>query len=151
MPDPKTQGPKPEYPQPSIEPPGREDELRPAVDHGEASYRGHDRLTDCVALITGADSGIGRAVALAYAREGADVVISYLDEDGDAAQTRPWVRNSSSGSRPGGRDAKCGCVFTDYAPCSRRGTTCTAASPTSSRKRFRVDPRSRISHRLRAV
>jgi hypothetical protein len=79
--DPKTQGPKPEFPQKKIDPPGSNAELTPRPDHGEGSYRGLGRLTDRVALITGGDSGTGRAVALAYAREGADVAISYLPEE----------------------------------------------------------------------
>jgi NAD(P)-dependent dehydrogenase (short-subunit alcohol dehydrogenase family) len=94
MRDPKTQGPKPEYPQPPIEPPGLEAEMRPKADHGEESYRGCGRLTDQVALITGADSGIGRAVAIAYAREGAHVVVSYLEEEQDAQETRRWVEQA---------------------------------------------------------
>ena len=94
MRDPKTQGPKPEYPQPPIEPPGLEAEMRPKADHGEESYRGAGRLTDQVALITGADSGIGRAVAIAYAREGADLVLSYLEEEQDAQETRRWVERA---------------------------------------------------------
>jgi len=65
--------------------------MRPQPDYGVASYRGHGRLVDRVAVITGGDSGIGRAVALAYAREGADVVISYWCEHDDAAETRRIV------------------------------------------------------------
>jgi NAD(P)-dependent dehydrogenase (short-subunit alcohol dehydrogenase family) len=90
--DPKTQGPKPEYPQQPIAPPGSVFEMTPKPDHGEQSYRGLGRLTDSVALITGGDSGIGRAVAIAYAREGADVLISYLpEEERDAKDTCDWV------------------------------------------------------------
>lgn len=68
--------------------------MDPAPDHGEQSYRGSGRLQDKVAVITGGDSGIGRAVAIAYAREGADVVISYLQEDDDAAVTASWVEQA---------------------------------------------------------
>lgn len=66
-------------------PPGRTDEMRPVPDHGEDSYVGHGRLEGQVALVTGGDSGIGRAVALAYAREGADVAFTYLPEEQDDA------------------------------------------------------------------
>lgn len=76
------------------DPLGRTAEMRPAPDHGEHSYRGSGRLTDKRAVITGADSGIGRAVAIAFAREGADVVISYLDEHDDAEETRRWVEQA---------------------------------------------------------
>ena len=65
--------------------------MRPKADHGEATYEGTGRLDGRRALITGADSGIGRAVALAFAREGADVAISYLSEETDARETERLV------------------------------------------------------------
>src|SRR5918997_1774417 len=79
--------------QEQIQPPGTEAEMTPGADHGEASYRGCDRLAGRVAVITGGDSGMGRAVAIAYAREGADVLISYLNgrEDADARETARHV------------------------------------------------------------
>jgi NAD(P)-dependent dehydrogenase (short-subunit alcohol dehydrogenase family) len=86
--------PTPPFPEQEQEPPGRESEMRPLADHGEDSYVGHGRLTDKVALITGADSGIGRAVAIAFAREGADVLCSYLQEHDDAAETKRWVEDA---------------------------------------------------------
>src|SRR5687768_12035505 len=92
--DPKTAHPTPPFPEQEQEPPGREDAMRPAADHGEERYVGHGRLKDKVALITGADSGIGRAVAIAFAREGADVLCSYLDEHDDAEETRRWVEDA---------------------------------------------------------
>ena len=73
---------------------GRTADLDPQPDHGETSYEGHGRLAGKAALITGADSGIGRAVAIAFAREGADVVISYLDEHDDARTTADWVERA---------------------------------------------------------
>ncbi|HEY5820329.1 MAG TPA: SDR family oxidoreductase [Propionibacteriaceae bacterium] len=72
--------------------PGLQSEMKPVPDCGEESYRGTGKLVDKVAVITGGDSGIGRAVAIAYAREGADVVISYLNEDSDAQATAGYVR-----------------------------------------------------------
>ena len=75
-------------------PPGRVAPMKPAPDHGEESYEGHGRLTGKAALITGGDSGIGRAVAIAFAREGADVLISYLEEDDDARTTAEWVEQA---------------------------------------------------------
>jgi NAD(P)-dependent dehydrogenase (short-subunit alcohol dehydrogenase family) len=71
--------------------PGIQSEMTPRPDCGEDSYVGHGRLTGKVAVITGADSGIGRAVAIAYAREGADVTIAYLNEDDDARDTARLV------------------------------------------------------------
>jgi NAD(P)-dependent dehydrogenase (short-subunit alcohol dehydrogenase family) len=74
--------------------PGRERDLHPAADHGEESYRGAGKLEGRRALITGGDSGIGRAVAIAFAREGADVAIAYHTEDDDAEETLRWVRDA---------------------------------------------------------
>lgn len=74
--------------------PGVEKKLDPPADHGETSYRGSGRLEGKVAIITGGDSGIGRAVAIAYAREGADVLVSYLNEDEDAQTTRRLVEEA---------------------------------------------------------
>src|SRR5215210_8559486 len=85
---------KPPFPQESLEYPGLESEMTPRPDYGEASYQGHGRLQGKVAVITGGDSGIGRAVALAFAREGADVLISYLNEDSDAEETARVLREA---------------------------------------------------------
>jgi NAD(P)-dependent dehydrogenase (short-subunit alcohol dehydrogenase family) len=84
------------YPTPPFEDqpqaaPGNQQMMQPVPDCGEESYVGHERLVGKVALITGADSGIGRAVAIAFAREGADVAIAYLDEHEDAKETAHWV------------------------------------------------------------
>jgi len=75
-------------------PPGTEREMTPEADHGETSYRGSGRMEGKATVITGADSGIGRAVAIAFAREGADVLISYLEEDEDARETARHVEEA---------------------------------------------------------
>jgi NAD(P)-dependent dehydrogenase (short-subunit alcohol dehydrogenase family) len=76
------------------EPPGVLGEMTPKPDHGEESYQGSGKLAGKVAVITGGDSGIGRAVAIAYAREGADVLISYLNEHEDARDTAKYVEDA---------------------------------------------------------
>lgn len=83
------------FPEQQQQPPGATGEMTPRPDHGEETYRGSGRLEGLRALITGGDSGIGRAVAIAYAREGADVAISYLaEEEDDAQETRSWVEKA---------------------------------------------------------
>ncbi len=77
--------------------------MDPVPDCGEESYRGSGRLEGKVALVTGGDSGIGRAVCIAYAREGADVVISYLDEHDDARSTADLVRAGGARGAAGAR------------------------------------------------
>lgn len=81
-------------PEQQQEPPGTEREMDPVPDHGEHTYRGSGRLAGKAAVITGADSGIGKAVAIAFAREGADVLISYLSEHDDAEDTWRWVEEA---------------------------------------------------------
>jgi NAD(P)-dependent dehydrogenase (short-subunit alcohol dehydrogenase family) len=89
----------PTYPAPPFEQqqqayPGRTDAMQPRPDHGEQSYQGAGKLKGKTALITGADSGIGRAVAIAFAREGADVLIAYWQEKDDAEETARWVEQA---------------------------------------------------------
>jgi NAD(P)-dependent dehydrogenase (short-subunit alcohol dehydrogenase family) len=88
--------PKPPFPdQQPQRPPGSTAEMTPKPDHGETSYKGCDKLVGKAAVITGGDSGIGRAVAIAYAREGADMLITYLPEETqDAQETKRWVEQA---------------------------------------------------------
>src|ERR1700744_4933995 len=92
--DPRSAGPRPPFPKQQQGAPGKTAKLDPAPDHGEDSYVGHDRLKGCAAIVTGGDSGIGRAVSIAFAREGADVLVAYLTEDEDAEETARWVRKA---------------------------------------------------------
>ena len=89
--DPQTAGPRPPFSGQQQTRPGFTAKMDPNPDHGEHSYRGSGKLAGRAALITGADSGIGRAVAIAFAREGADLLISYLCEHDDAKETARWV------------------------------------------------------------
>lgn len=82
------------YPAQQQTPPGVETAMTPKPDHGETSYRGSGKLQGKAAIITGGDSGIGRAIAIAFAREGADVLVSYLDENEDAQETKRWVEQA---------------------------------------------------------
>jgi NAD(P)-dependent dehydrogenase (short-subunit alcohol dehydrogenase family) len=91
--DPKTMHPDSLQAEPA-QPPGHTAEMADKPDHGEHSYQGAGRMTGWGTIITGADSGIGRAVAIAFAREGADVLVSYLDEHDDAKETANWVKQA---------------------------------------------------------
>ncbi|MGW2343383.1 SDR family oxidoreductase [Streptomyces sp. NPDC001661] len=84
--DPVTAHPRPDFPSQDQEPPGWTGPMDPPPDHGEDSYKGADRLTGRKAVLTGGDSGIGRAVALAFAREGADVLFTHMPEEADEAR-----------------------------------------------------------------
>ncbi|MGA0557666.1 SDR family oxidoreductase [Larkinella sp. VNQ87] len=85
--DPRQQYPVPPYDQSPQPHPGSDQKMSPQADHGETSYQGSGKLSGRKALITGGDSGIGRAIALTFAREGADVLIAYLSEENDAQET----------------------------------------------------------------
>lgn len=84
--DPRTQYPQPEFKTQPMDAPGLAKDMDPKPDHGETSYEGKGRLEGRKALITGADSGIGRAIAIAYAREGASVALAYLEEENEDAK-----------------------------------------------------------------
>jgi NAD(P)-dependent dehydrogenase (short-subunit alcohol dehydrogenase family) len=86
--------PRPPFPNQKQPMPGATDAMKPVPDHGETTYRGCGRLIAKKAVITGGDSGIGRAVAIAFAREGADILISYLDEHDDAHETERLVKEA---------------------------------------------------------
>ena len=92
--DPRTKYPTPNFAEQLQSMPGSERDMEPRADHGEKSYQGNNKLKGLVAIITGGDSGIGRAVALAYAREGADILFTYLEEEDDAAETERLVQES---------------------------------------------------------
>ncbi|HYE53822.1 MAG TPA: SDR family oxidoreductase [Chitinophagaceae bacterium] len=92
--NPVDQYPQPPFPGQEQQMPGTEQEMDPKPDHGETSYKGTGKLTGRKALITGGDSGIGKAVAIAFAREGADVLISYLNEEEDAHDTAKFIEEA---------------------------------------------------------
>jgi hypothetical protein len=93
--DPRERFPKPPFPQKQQTGAGSSNELNPPADYGEESYQGHERLKDRVALITGGDSGIGRAIALCFAKEGADILFVYLPEEQDDANETVRVVKST--------------------------------------------------------
>lgn len=92
--DPRTRYGQPPQPSQKQSMPGQTDEMWPVPDHGEQSYEGSGKLDGCAAIITGADSGIGRAVAIAFAREGCDVLVAYFSEDKDAEETGRWIEEA---------------------------------------------------------
>jgi NAD(P)-dependent dehydrogenase (short-subunit alcohol dehydrogenase family) len=111
--DPTKQYPAPKFEKQEQPPPGLAKEMRPKPDHGEQSYRGHGRLAGRKALITGGDSGIGRAAAIAFAREGADIAFNYLaSEEPDAREVTSLIEAAGRKAFPSagdiGQEAFCG-------------------------------------------
>lgn len=96
--DPESKYPQPPFPKQKQEYPGTEAAMKPKADHGQESYKGSGKLKGKKAIITGGDSGIGKAVAIAFAREGADILVSYLSdmEDEDALDTARYVEEAGS-------------------------------------------------------
>jgi NAD(P)-dependent dehydrogenase (short-subunit alcohol dehydrogenase family) len=111
--DPRSAYPRPPFPEQAQRLPGTDLALDPAPDHGESTYRGSGRLDGLATIVTGADSGIGKAVALAFAREGADVVVAYLSEHPDAAGTVRMVEEAGRRAVPFAGDLR------DEATCRR--------------------------------
>jgi hypothetical protein len=91
--------PRPPFPAQKQSMPGSTAKMNPRPDHGESSYKGSGKLLGKRAIITGGDSGIGRAVAIAFAREGADLLIAYLNEDEDAREVQALIEKARKGSR----------------------------------------------------
>src|SRR5829696_7415789 len=111
--DPLTAYPRPPFPKQAQNLPGDDDLLDPRPDHGEESYQGAGRLQGLATIVTGSDSGIGKAAAIAFAREGADVLISYLDEGDDARKTVEIIEASGTRALAVGGDLQ------DEAHCRR--------------------------------
>jgi NAD(P)-dependent dehydrogenase (short-subunit alcohol dehydrogenase family) len=119
--------------------------MEPRPDHGEESYKGFDRLKDKVAVVTGGDSGIGRAVALAFAREGADILVSYWSEHEDARETQKIVeaagRRAVLVSGDLAEESQCRQVI-DAAARELAASTCSSTTPPTKASRWRSSSRS---------